>query len=121
MTRVVERQRQIAEAAASEVYVGTARDVHIGYCGRNEAGGVRERCYPCHVEAPLSDPQVIWGEYPDRAEREQTCDRCGRVLQEIADDQQAAHDMQQARWARASRVEYVIEMGATAAIRCRVY
>ncbi len=115
------RQDKIAAVAASEVYVVGARDIHIGYFGRNEAGGFRSYCYGCHQESPLASPAPIWGEYPDRASHEETCDMCGRDMQEIADDQQAAHDMQQARWSRMSRIDHVIEMGATAAIRCRVY
>lgn len=115
------RAEKIATVAASEVYVENARGVHVGYFGRDELHRWRCRCYGCNLESPLTDSDPIWGEYPDRASRDVTCDSCGRILQEIADDQQAAHDMQQTRWARESRIDHVIEMGATAGIRCRVY
>ncbi len=115
------RADEIAALASGEAYVSNARSVHIGYFGRNENGSWRCYCYGCNERSPLTQADPIWGEYPDRASREEKCDVCGTVLQQIADWQQAAHDAQQARWARESRVEYVVEMGAVAGIRCRVY
>ena len=104
----------------ADEYIPNAREAVIGYFGGNHNNACRERCVKCSDVEPLTDPRPVYGGYSDD-EVPYECDHCGISFGTLSAMCQAEHDEQQARWARESRVEYVIEMGATAAIRCRVY
>ena len=102
-------------------YIPNARDATVGYFGRNAHGWFRSYCVCCNDAEPLTEATRIYGGKPGTGEVEGECDVCRVTFENLSERCQQEHDEQQARWARESRVEYVIEMGAVSGIRCRVY
>jgi hypothetical protein len=96
----------------SDKYIPHARDVIVGWSVRY---GQRTYCTVCE---PTGTEPIYGGK---EGEVDGECDRCHCTFADRSRLIEVAHDEQQRRWGRESRIEYVIEMGATAAIRCRVY
>lgn len=112
----------------TDEYIPSARNAIVAYFGRNAAGNLRTHCNSCidkgHV---LTDASKIHGDLyiptGDRslAEEDECCEVCGVALLALSRSCQQEHDEQQARWARASRVDHLLEYGIAGAVRCRVY
>lgn len=105
----------------ADPYIPSARDATIGFFGGNARGACRTRCVACSEDVePLTDPRRVYGGKPGEV-GEDECDLCGAFFEALSALCQWEHDEQQARWARESRVDHVIEMGCVSMVRCRVY
>ncbi len=104
----------------SDAFIPSARHCVIAQSGRDGAGRYRTHCNACLDERPLTDASDVYGSR-DGDSDDGACDACGRTLAALSAVVNAARDAQQARWARDARVESLVEIGAAAGVRCRVY